>query len=124
MSNAKKIKILELKRQRIIKMLLVIREMIPGTFGTAYRRCGKPSCRCAKGEGHAYVRITWTENGQGKTRTIAEKDLLRIQQLTESHQKFRKLLKNLRDIEKSTAEAIKAHKKEIIQKTRAAENQY
>jgi hypothetical protein len=41
----------ELKRRRdLLHQLGAWREMLPGSFVTVRRQCGKPTCRCAGGE--------------------------------------------------------------------------
>ena len=38
---------------------------LPGTLRAEYRRCGKPTCRCAHGERHGpYLYRRWRQNGR------------------------------------------------------------
>jgi hypothetical protein len=37
------------QRRRLLHQLSTWREMLPGSFVTVRRRCGKPTCRCADG---------------------------------------------------------------------------
>lgn len=37
-------------RGRLVRRLLTLREMLPGSFVERRRQCGKPSCRCADGQ--------------------------------------------------------------------------
>src|SRR3974390_3201456 len=54
-------------RQRkfeIIRHLPLLDDQLPGTLTRSYTRCGKPTCRCAKGEGHLAWSLTYTINGE------------------------------------------------------------
>ena len=37
------------QRRRLVQHLSAWREMLPGSFVTVRRQCGKPTCRCADG---------------------------------------------------------------------------
>jgi hypothetical protein len=49
--------------------------MLRGTLTTFRRRCGKPSCRCAKGEPHETPALTYTEGGRTKTLTLSASEV-------------------------------------------------
>jgi hypothetical protein len=49
--------------------------MLRGTLTTFRRRCGKPSCRCAKGEPHESPALTYTEGGRTKTLTLSASEV-------------------------------------------------
>ena len=44
--------------------------VLRGTLTTFRRRCGKPTCRCASGDGHESPALTFTESGRTKTITL------------------------------------------------------
>lgn len=47
----------------------------PGTLQAEYRRCGKPSCRCARGARHGpYVYLRWREGGRQRRRYVRAAD--------------------------------------------------
>jgi hypothetical protein len=54
-------------RQRkfeIIRHLPQLVDQLPGTLTLSYTRCGKPTCRCARGEGHAAWSLTYMLHGE------------------------------------------------------------
>ena len=52
----------------------------PGTLRAEFRRCGKPSCRCARGELHGpYWRRSWRELGRRRRRYVKPADVERVQ---------------------------------------------
>jgi hypothetical protein len=58
------------RRQRLLDALPPLHEILRGSFFVRRRRCGKPSCRCARGLGHraAVVGVTFAD---GTTTQIA-----------------------------------------------------
>jgi hypothetical protein len=54
--------------------------LLRGSLVTFRRRCGKPTCHCASGEGHESPALTYTEAGRTKTLTLraAELDEVRL----------------------------------------------
>lgn len=43
---------------------------LPGSLSRTTRRCGKPSCHCADGEGHEGWTLTFMENGKKRVEWI------------------------------------------------------
>ena len=52
---------LQQRRDAVLRSLPPFSEILRGSFFERTVRCGKPSCRCASGEGHrrAYVGVTF-----------------------------------------------------------------
>jgi len=58
-------------RGRLIRSLLALREMLPGSFVERRRKCGKPNCRCASGDpDQLHVEYLLSFLSQGKQRTF------------------------------------------------------
>ena len=54
-------------RQRkfeIIRHLPQLVDQLPGTLTLSYTRCGKPTCRCARGKGHPAWSLTYMLRGE------------------------------------------------------------
>lgn len=119
MSTPNKIKTLEKKRARLIREMLAISEMIRGTFSRVSRRCGKPTCWCARSEqGHEYLRITWTEKGEGKTQAIPEPDADWIRKMTTNYRQFRKRRQQIRQLEGRLRLLLDQYEEKNIEKTK------
>jgi hypothetical protein len=43
---------------------------LPGSLALTYRRCGKPTCRCAQGEGHPSWSLTFMVGGEKRVEHI------------------------------------------------------
>jgi hypothetical protein len=54
---------------------------LSGYVCVQYRKCGKPNCRCARGEKHGpYYYLSWREGGKQCWNYIKKQDLPRIQE--------------------------------------------
>lgn len=56
-------------------------ELIPGSFYLMRRKCGKASCRCAKGHLHATYVLTRSEAGKHKLYSVPAHDRARVRKL-------------------------------------------
>lgn len=45
-------------------------DALPGSLALSHRRCGKPSCHCAKGDGHPLWTLTFMAGGKKRVETI------------------------------------------------------
>ena len=118
MSSKARIKKLELKRQTLIQNLLDTQQMIRGSFGTAYRKCGKPNCWCAEGMGHPINRITWTEKTHSRTKAIPPEDTACIQAMTQTYKRFRKNRQALRALERKINTLVDELEAKIVDVTK------
>ena len=60
-------------RQRKFQLLRTWKippEALPGSLALTYRRCGKPTCRCAQGEGHPSWSLTFMVSGEKRVEYI------------------------------------------------------
>jgi len=77
--------------QQLIEEAISLDAMMCGSFSKAYRRCGKPNCKCSSAgeKGHPFFRISYFEKGKQRTMTIKEKDKRRMENLVENYRKFK-----------------------------------
>jgi len=52
--------------------------VLRGTVTTFRRRCGKATCRCAKGQPHESPALVFTEAGRTKTVTLTEAEVAEV----------------------------------------------
>jgi hypothetical protein len=88
-----------LQREQIKSELAHIGDMRPGSLVPRFRRCGKPSCHCAKkgekGHGPSYS-LTHTVEGKTVTRIIpAGEAVERTRQQLDEYHRFRGLVQQL-----------------------------
>ncbi len=65
----------EASRLRRRARLLIARfqvpsDALPGSLSLSHRRCGKPSCHCAKGDGHPLWTLTFMAGGKKRVEAI------------------------------------------------------
>jgi uncharacterized protein DUF6788 len=69
--------------------------ILRGTLAVRSRTCGKPTCRCAKGEKHVSLYLVVSEGGKYR-QVFVPKDLEEVVRLwVENHQKARDLLEEI-----------------------------
>ncbi len=115
------ISINKLERQRALTLtkLQNIHRMIQGSYGLAYRRCGKPTCWCAKDKkGHPYHRITWTKDAQPGARAIPPQDVSWIKEMTGNYRRYQELIIVLREKYQKLKMLLNMRKNEIILRTK------
>lgn len=78
-------------RGRWIRSISALREMLPGSFVERRRKCGKPNCRCAAGEGEQlHVEFLLSVLSQGKPQTfhIPAELVEEVRSRVELHKRF------------------------------------
>ncbi len=106
---------------QIVNDMINISHMIGGSFGTAYRRCGKPNCWCSDKEkkGHPLVRITFNEQRKSKTKAIPAKDKEWIKEMTDNYKYFRQNFQKLRQCENKLNELLNEFEQEVKKETKS-----
>ena len=118
MSTKNRILKLQKEKAAFVEELLKTSPMLRGTFGVAYRKCGKPTCWCAAGKGHPYSRITWSEGARSRTKNIPSQDTDWAQKLTENYRRFRKTRRTLRELEQDLKELFDQLEDQLVRSAR------
>lgn len=58
------------RARRLLARFQVPDDALPGSLALSYRRCGKPSCHCAAGDGHPLWTLTFMAGGKKRVETI------------------------------------------------------
>ena len=64
-------------------------DALPGSLALSHRRCGKPSCHCAQGDGHPFWTLTFMDGGKKRVETIPAGWLDVIRSRVESGRRFK-----------------------------------
>lgn len=72
---------LQLRRAKIPKTLPPLEEVLRGSFLQREIRCGKPGCRCARGDGHPTLYLSVTFPGGRTQQVTVPRELARTVQL-------------------------------------------
>jgi Family of unknown function (DUF6788) len=64
-------------------------DALPGSLALTHRRCGKPSCHCGDGEGHAIWSLTFMADGKKRVERIPAEWVEQIRPLVEEGREFK-----------------------------------
>jgi hypothetical protein len=64
--------------------------LTPGSFYLQKRRCGKPNCRCARGELHQAWVISRSQGGASRTFMVPAEQRARLRQLTSEYRRYQR----------------------------------
>lgn len=64
--------------------------MVKGNVYELARKCGKPTCACARGELHRSMVLTWSHEGKSKLFSIPSERLSELQEKSEEYLRFRR----------------------------------
>lgn len=82
----------------VLEPLLSDQPLIKGTVYELKRRCGKPQCRCARGELHTRMVLSSSEQGRTRLRVIPPGTLVEVQIKVRHYQQFRRARARLGEI--------------------------
>lgn len=87
------------KRERLVSRLPDLGEILRGTVVTRFRRCGRPSCHCAKkgdpGHGPAYYLMVTVGQGQTIQVYIPKEDKEAVEQWVSNFKRARQVLEEI-----------------------------
>lgn len=84
------------RRGRLLEPVLAREALVRGTLDERRRRCGRPGCRCARGELHVSQAFCVSEGGQTKHQPLRHVDPRRLQAGVAAYGKFRAARQELR----------------------------
>jgi len=77
--------------KRLVEPFFSDRPVIKGTVYELRRKCGKPGCKCAKGELHARMVVSASEKGRTRLRVIPRGFLVDVQERVKRYQELRRV---------------------------------
>ncbi len=86
--------------QELLETFLARDPLLPGSLYTLRRRCGKPSCHCARGELHASTVLSYRGQGRPQNITPPEAQLDEVRKLTDAYRRFRQARTQLLRLQK------------------------
>jgi len=79
-------------RQRkfaLLQRLMIPADALPGSLAHTHRRCGKPTCHCASGEGHPLWSLTFMVGGKKQVERIPEEWVEQVRRRVEAGRAFK-----------------------------------
>ena len=80
---------LQLQKQRLLADLNIPPDGLPGSLALTHRRCGKPTCHCAKGDGHPMWSLTFMVQGKKRVERIPNEWIELVRERVEAGRKFK-----------------------------------
>jgi len=82
----------------LVKPLFSDRPVIKGTAYELTRKCGKPGCKCARGELHTRMVVSASEKGKTRLQVIPRGALVEVQTKVRRYQDLRRVRARLGEI--------------------------
>ena len=82
-----------------ISQLVRNRWLLHATLAPRARRCGKPTCRCARGEPHLSLYLVQSRQGQSRQMFVSKDWEPRVRQAVADYQQLQQLLDELSEHE-------------------------
>ena len=88
------------RRERAVRGLPKLTEVLRGTLAQRHVRCGKPACHCREGPGHGPISYLSVSLGVGRTQqiTIAAVDLALAERLLRNYRRTQQVLEDISTI--------------------------
>ncbi len=68
----------------------VRKEVLAASLSKTHKVCGKPNCKCTRGDKHVVYQLSWTEDGRRRSAHIRAGELSKIQAAVARYRHLRK----------------------------------
>jgi hypothetical protein len=89
----------ERRRRSRVAQMVTHRRLLRGSLTIRKNTCGKPNCRCGRGEPHLSLYVTHSHNGRPRQLFVPKSWEARVRQAVEDYQELQKLIEELSEIE-------------------------
>jgi hypothetical protein len=80
------------RKFQLLRTLEVPEDALPGSLALTHRRCGKPTCHCASGEGHPVWSLTFMVAGKKRVEHIPGEWVEEVRQRVEMGRQVKEAL--------------------------------
>ena len=77
------------RKHALLRRFQIPPHALPGSLSLTHRRCGKPNCHCADGEGHPIWTLTFMANGKRRVERIPDEWVDEVRPLVEAGREFK-----------------------------------
>ena len=77
------------RKRQLVSRLKLPPEALPGSLALTHRRCGKPSCHCADGQGHPLWSLTFMVQGKKRVEHIPQQWVDAVRQRVNHGREFK-----------------------------------
>ncbi len=92
--------------RRIVEPFFSDKPVIKGSVYELKTKCGKPGCKCAKGQPHHRMVLSASEKGKTKLRAIPHGLLVEVQTKARRYQELRRVRIQLIEVQKKMLQVI------------------
>jgi hypothetical protein len=89
----------ERRRRSRLAQIVSSRRFLRGTLAPRLRPCGKPNCRCARGELHLALYLVQSHDGKPRPVFVPKEGAERIRQSVQGYQEIQQRLEELSEVE-------------------------
>ena len=75
--------------RRVEEAMGVRAEVLAASLSKTHKVCGKPNCKCARGDKHEVYQLSWTEKGRRRSTYIRQDELTRVRAAVERYRHLR-----------------------------------
>jgi hypothetical protein len=100
------------RREGLTKLLPPVRDILRGSLTERYLTCGKPDCKCARGERHGpvwYLSVSLDQSHRKGT-TVPSSQLPQVRRGIESYHRVKEHLEKISEINRELLQRTKAPK--------------
>ena len=83
------------RKRQLVSRLHPPPDALPGSLALTHRRCGKPSCHCADGQGHPSWSLTFMVQGKKRVEPIPQQWVDAVRQRVDHGRQFKEALAEL-----------------------------
>ena len=88
------------KRSILMKELRSLSSLVEGSLVQTKKKCGNPTCKCARGDLHPTYLLTWKEGGITKTFYVSKKLLPKVENAWNSYLRLKQIIKEVSGIQR------------------------
>lgn len=96
------------RRQALLRELMRTDPLIVGTVCEVLRRCGTPSCHCARTPGHRQTLLLYGKAGRRTSKFIRQEDVERVRRAWCRYRSSKKALREIRALNNREIELLRA----------------
>lgn len=97
-----------------LEIFFIRKPFLRGSLYELKRQCGKPQCRCQRGELHRVMVLTWSEGGKKHLRVVKAQELAQVERLTSNYRRFRRARVRVRRIGGEILRLTKQIERELL----------
>jgi hypothetical protein len=90
---------LEQRRRELVRELVDLSYFLRGSVCEVYRVCGRPDCKCARGEKHGPLyQLTWHDGTSTKTAYIPKRRVQEARELVARYDRLKEVIAELAEV--------------------------